>query len=71
LPQLAIDDKASCGQYRVMAQHWTSRMTRKAREMGRVFRTQAPTRGSFDADADARRMRIELDAIRARFPDHA
>jgi hypothetical protein len=44
-------------------------VTRKAREMGRVFRT---TEGqSRFEDADARRMRIELDAIRARFPDHA
>ncbi|MGH3644527.1 MAG: hypothetical protein ACRDUX_36550 [Mycobacterium sp.] len=54
-----------------MAQHWTSRMTRKVRGMGRVFRAQPGPRGSFEIDADARRMRIELDAIRARFPDHA
>ena len=46
-------------------------MTRRAREMGRVFRTQSQPRGSFEIDADARRMRIELDAIRARFPDHS
>jgi hypothetical protein len=52
-----------------MAQHWTSRVARKAREMGRVFRTTE--RQSHFEDADARRMRIELDAIRARFPDHA
>ncbi|HYO04613.1 MAG TPA: hypothetical protein VET27_23185 [Mycobacterium sp.] len=54
-----------------MAQHWTSRVAHKAREMGRVFRTPSRPRGSFEIDADARRMRIELDAIRARFPDHS
>ena len=53
----------------LMAQHWTSRLARKAREMGRVFRTNE--RQSHFEDADARRIRIELDAIRARFPDHA
>jgi hypothetical protein len=52
-----------------MAQHWTSRVTRKAREMGRVFRTNEGQ--SYVEDADARRLRSELDAIRARFPDHA
>ena len=44
-------------------------MTRRAREMGRVFRTDP--RSSHCEDADARRMRSDLDAIRARFPDHA
>jgi hypothetical protein len=52
-----------------MAQHWTSRVTRKAREMGRALRSDQ--RQSYYEDADARRMRNELDAIRARFPDHA
>jgi hypothetical protein len=52
-----------------MAQHWTSRVTRAAREMGRVFRREQ--RQSWHADdADARRMRAELDAIRIRFQDH-
>ncbi|MBJ7336234.1 hypothetical protein [Mycolicibacterium sp.] len=54
-----------------MAQHWTSRMTRRAREMGRVFRAEPHPRGRLEIDADARRLRSELDAIRARFPDHA
>ena len=46
-------------------------MTRKAREMGRVFRN-SPRIGDFVAeDSDSRRMRSDLDAIRARFPDHA
>lgn len=54
-----------------MAQHWTSRVARKAREIGRVFRN-SPRIGDFVAeDSDLRRMRSELDAIRARFPDHA
>ena len=46
-------------------------MADRASKWSGVFRTThaaaAPTRD----DADARRMRIELDAIRARFPDHA
>jgi hypothetical protein len=54
-----------------MAQNWTSRMTRKASELGRVFRTPSRPGGHVESDADARRMRIELDAIRARFPDNA
>jgi len=45
-------------------------MGRKAQALGRVFRT-SPRPYAHDDDADARRMRIELDAIRARFPDHA
>lgn len=44
-------------------------MTRKAREMGRVFGPSQ--RQSYFEDADARRMRVELDAIRARFHDHS
>jgi hypothetical protein len=54
-----------------MAQNWTSRMTRKASKWGRVFRTTSRFGGYSEDDADARRMRIELDAIRARFPDHS
>ena len=43
----------------------------QASKLGRVFRTTTRTGGFDENDADARRMRIELDAIRARFPDHA
>ncbi len=46
-------------------------MTRQAGTLGRVFRTSPRLGGYAEDDADARRMRIELDAIRARFPDHA
>ena len=46
-------------------------MTRHAGRLGRVFRTAPRLGGYADGDADARRMRIELAAIRARFPDHA
>ena len=54
-----------------MAPHWTSRMTRKARELGRVYRN-SPRIGDYVAeDSDRRRIRNDLDAIRARFPDHA
>jgi hypothetical protein len=51
-----------------MDQHWTSKVARKA---AGIFRT-CPRGGYYgEHDADARRMRVELDAIRARFPDHA
>jgi hypothetical protein len=54
-----------------MAQHWTSRVARKTSDLARVFRN-SPRIGDFVAeDADVRRARAELDAIRARFPDHA
>lgn len=49
-------------------------MTRKATELGRVFRN-SPRIGDFVSegveDGDSRRIRNDLDAIRARFPDHA
>lgn len=45
-------------------------MSRSARKLGWVLRTPSRPDGGYD-DADARRMRVELDAIRARFPDHA
>lgn len=54
-----------------MAQNWTSRMTRTASTLGRVFRTSSRPGATIENDADARRVRIELDAIRARFPDHS
>lgn len=54
-----------------MTTRWTSRL---ARAFARLFRS--PGLGSYpadltDRDADGRRMRCELDAIRIRFPDHA
>jgi hypothetical protein len=58
-----------------MAQHWTSQMARRmntrVNTLGRVFRIQPHPSGSFELDADARRLHVELDAIRTRFPDHA
>lgn len=49
-------------------------MTRSARRFGTVFRTE-PRHGMpadrSDGDADWRRTKADLDAIRARFPDHA
>lgn len=59
--------------YRRMAHQWTSRMTTSARRMGRVFRTVPRPAGSagYADDADLRRSRADLDAVRARFPDHA
>ena len=54
-----------------MTRNWTSKVARSTRKLGLVFRTESYPRRSADIDADARRMRVELDAIRARFPDHA
>jgi hypothetical protein len=54
-----------------MAQNWTSRIAVRATKWSGVFRTTTRPGGTDENDADARRMRIELDAIRARFPDHA
>ncbi|MCP9274384.1 hypothetical protein [Mycolicibacterium arenosum] len=54
-----------------MTQNWTSKLARSTRKLGLVFRTESYPRRSADIDADTRRMRHELDAIRARFPDHA
>jgi hypothetical protein len=54
-----------------MAQNWTSRMTRKAHALGRVFRTPPHLAGYSENDADARRIRNDLAAMRARFPDHS
>ena len=46
-------------------------MTRKARELGRVYRNSPRIGDVVAEDSDSRRLRSELDAIRARFPDHA
>ena len=48
-------------------------MTRSARTLGGVFRISPRKAGSdgYAEDADARRSRADLDAVRARFPDHA
>lgn len=52
-----------------MKQNWTSKVARSTRKLGLVFRTSPY--GGYSDDADARRMRVELDAIRSRFPDHS
>ena len=51
-----------------MAHNWTSKMARTA---AGIFRTNPHHAHYGERDADARRLRVELDAIRARFPDHA
>ncbi|MDH6197161.1 hypothetical protein M2272_003814 [Mycobacterium frederiksbergense] len=48
-----------------MRTRWLSRLALKYR------RRSAPGNCAHDRDVDARRVRSELDAIRARFPDHA
>ena len=63
--------RANGGQNRFMAQNWTSRIAVRASKWSGVFRTTTRAGGVYENDADARRMRIELDAIRARFPDHS
>lgn len=45
-------------------------MTDRVRELGRAFLANRRP-ATCPQDADARRMNMELDAIRARFPDHA
>jgi hypothetical protein len=54
-------------QYRGMSTNWISKLG------GRLSRLHSPMRPRFNGedDADARRIRAELDAIRVRFPDHA
>ncbi len=54
-----------------MTHHWTSRVTRTASALGHVFHTGSRSRRPAETDPDARRVRAELDAIRARFPDHS
>ena len=54
-----------------MAQNWTSRIAVRASKWSGVFPATTRPGGTSENDADARRMRIELEAIRARFPDHA
>jgi hypothetical protein len=71
VPQLAIESKEIDGQYWLMAQNWTSRIAHKAHKLGTVFRTPPRLVGYSENDADARRIRSDLAAIRARFPDHA
>ncbi|KMO80976.1 hypothetical protein MCHUDSM44219_02026 [Mycolicibacterium chubuense] len=48
--------------------HWISRLAHRLADL-----YYSPSIGSAidDRDADARRMRSELDAIRMHFPDHA
>jgi hypothetical protein len=46
-------------------------MTRRAHEWGRVFRTPPRLTGFSENDADARRIRSDLAAVRARFSDHS
>ncbi len=48
--------------------HWISRLAQRLADLYYL----PPTAGMIDErDADARRMRSELDAIRMHFPDHA
>ncbi len=46
-------------------------MTRNVHKLGRVFRTPPRLTGFSENDADARRIRSDLAAIRTRFPDHS
>jgi len=53
-----------------MALHWTLRITSRARELGTALRRDRRQTRQQDG-VDARRVRADLDAIRARFQDHA
>jgi hypothetical protein len=65
--QLAIEEQASCSDYRVMSANWISRL---ARPWGRVFKPAESIPAEF-VDRDAERVRCELELIRIRFPHHA
>ena len=57
-----------------MSNNWMPPLVRIAHGCAAWLRTPQPRSGSardFDGDADSRRSRTDLDAIRARFPDHA
>ena len=67
--QLAIERQASWFNYRRMSTNWISRL---ARALAALFSWSVPAYPEdLDRDADARRVRRELDAIRIHFPDHA
>jgi hypothetical protein len=74
LHQLDIEEQASCFQDGNMSKNWMPPLARIAHGCADWLRTPQPRSGAgfgaFD-DADGRRTRTELDAIRARFPDHA
>jgi len=59
-----LSGKPLAEDYRIMRKNWMARVTGKYRRAGTY------NRRAIDS-ADARRVRSELDAIRARFPDHA
>jgi hypothetical protein len=63
-----LSGKASFADYRKMNTNWLSRL---AQSWQGAFTGLRPTDLYFDTDADGRRMRSDLDAIRSRFPDHA
>jgi hypothetical protein len=51
-----------------MTMNWISRL---AQELAELFSSPDWDGLYVDGDADSRRMRRDLDAIRVRFPDHA
>ncbi|HET6735758.1 hypothetical protein [Mycobacterium sp.] len=51
-----------------MTTNWISRL---AQELAGLFSSPDWDGLYVDGDADSRRMRSDLDAIRVRFPDHA
>jgi hypothetical protein len=65
--QLAIEEQASCSDYRVMSTNWTSRLSPP---WGRIFKPAEGIPAEF-VDRDAERVRRELELIRIRFPHHA
>jgi hypothetical protein len=68
LPQLDIDVQATCGENIVMSKKWIPRMA----SVTEWLRAPQPRSGEHGyGDADRRRTHHDLDAIRARFQDHA
>jgi hypothetical protein len=62
-----LKSKPAWDQYRAMSTNWISRLAQ------RLARLHSPVPAGYygEHDADARRIRTELDAIRVHFGDHA
>ena len=56
------------GKNMVSMTHWISRL---AQRLADLYYLPVTDSTSYERDADARRVRSELDAIRMHFPDHA
>jgi hypothetical protein len=58
-------------EYRNMSTEWISRLARACVALYKASAIEIYPAEPADRDADRRRIRSELEAIRVRFPDHA